>query len=247
MKSLMLFLDNILDEIRDECGIESTSMDRKTIHRRVEDEGLSFLTITLPQFCKDLEKGLEQGYVDRRLFTGFKHRGEAELPLFLGAFLGLIFNRSSGYILDEPSEPAIRGLRQLTSMFSKILMPVNEHRNKQAMLQFVQTDQEVREADLQVSEAQKASFSCEFRFSFSGTSSTRWSIRSTWDLMSLSTWLADWTLVPYANPGYARIMALALQQIDFEETRSGFRLSGPAGLSMSFQVESFYSHPGRSF
>jgi hypothetical protein len=106
---------------------------------------LSFLTITLSNFGKDLQKGLDQGFVDRRLFTGFQWKGG--LPRFLGGFLDLVFDRDSGVLLDEPDIDAILALRQLTLLFGKMLVPCTKTRERAAMLGYIECEQEVREAD----------------------------------------------------------------------------------------------------
>ena len=82
MKSLMCLLREVLLDRGTWCRV-STCFDLKKIEARVKEEGLSFLTITLPNFGKELEKALDQGFVDRRLFTGFaRSKRGGELPLF---------------------------------------------------------------------------------------------------------------------------------------------------------------------
>jgi hypothetical protein len=112
---------------------------------RSRHEGISFLTITLPAFGKDFERGLDQGWVDRRLFQGFSWK--AGLPRFLGGFLDLVFDRDSGVLLDNPSIDAILAVRQLTLMFGKISLPASDRRRRKAMEGYVKTEQEVRESD----------------------------------------------------------------------------------------------------
>jgi hypothetical protein len=120
-------------------------MDGKTIQGRVEHEGLSFLTITLPTFGKDFQKSLDLGYVDRRLFTGFQRKGE--LPRFLGGFLDRVFDRSSGRLLDVPDIDAILAIRQLSLMFGKMLLPCSDARVEAAMSNYIQCEKEVRFRD----------------------------------------------------------------------------------------------------
>lgn len=134
--------------IADESAIRcctSATLDFKTVQERSKHEGLSFLTITLPAFGKDLERGLELGQVDRRLFAGFRRK--AELPRFLGGFLDLVFDRGTGSLLDEPSLEAILALRQLTLMFGKILVPCSDARVAEAFDSFVECESEVRSCD----------------------------------------------------------------------------------------------------
>jgi len=162
-------------------------MDLKKVQVRVKHEGLSFLTITLPNFGKDFEKSLDRGYVDRRLFTGFQFRGG--LPLFLGGFLDRVFDRGSGLLLDEPDIDAILAVRQLTLMFGKILVPCSDARTHKAMKQFIQSEQEVRENDAQVSPAMLADLRRVFRMLFGEMC----------DLLDQNIW--DQCHVPRHGPG----------------------------------------------
>jgi hypothetical protein len=104
MKSLMLLLQLVLHECGVRCGT-STDLDWKTIEVRVENEGLEFLTLTLPQFCNDFERSLAlRGTVsddssDQPLWLGWKKRGT--LPVFLGGFLDLIFDRDTGRLKED--------------------------------------------------------------------------------------------------------------------------------------------------
>jgi len=120
-------------------------MDIKTVHSRVENEGISFLTISLPSFGKDFQKSLDQGIVSRKSFQGFSWR--SGLPQFLGGFLDSVFDRNSGVLLTQPSVEAIIAVRQLTLLFSKILLPCTPARERDAMRGYVECDREVREND----------------------------------------------------------------------------------------------------
>jgi len=116
-------------------------MDIKTVRGRIKHEGFSFLTITLPSFGKDFERCLEQGFADRRLFTGFRWKGG--LPLFLGGFLGRVFDASSGKLLDDPCIDSILSIRQLTLMFGKIAYPCSDTRKRQAMRKYIECEKDV--------------------------------------------------------------------------------------------------------
>jgi hypothetical protein len=92
--------------------------DQQTIADRFEHEGESFLTITLPAFCKGFERALADGRAVPALFHGFKWR--RGLPCFLRGFLELVFDSSTGVLLDQPSVEAIRCIRQITLWSGKI-------------------------------------------------------------------------------------------------------------------------------
>jgi len=144
----------------------SATLDIKTVQCRFEHEGLSFLTITLPGFGKDFEKSLSQGFVDRSSFTGFRWR--AGLPRFLGGFLDLVFDRGSGLLLDVPSIDAILAIRQLALMYSKVAFPCSDAREKQAILNYVRCEKDVREQDASLSLADMADFKRISSLLFSG-------------------------------------------------------------------------------
>lgn len=156
LKSLMLLVQSVLKDLGTWCGT-STALDFKTVKGRVEHEGLSFLTITLSDFGKDFEKSLDQGQVTHDLFPGFSRSGG--FPRFLEGFLGLVFDRRDGRLLDDPDILAIWAIRQFTLMFGKMNIPCSDARNEQALDRYLECEQEVREADERMDVATLASFS----------------------------------------------------------------------------------------
>jgi len=155
MKRLMLLLREVLLDRGTWCHT-STIRDFKRISSRVEHEGLSFLTITLPNFGSDLQKGLDQGFVDRHLFKGFPWKGG--LPLFLGGFLDLVFDRKTGRLLDVPDVDAIQAIRQITLMFAKINLPCSQTRERAAITRYVECEQEVRRSDAALTDPERDQF-----------------------------------------------------------------------------------------
>jgi hypothetical protein len=144
LKSLLLLWKKLADELASQVSVSAT-IDCKTIDRRCKHEGLSFITITLPTFGSDLQKGLDQGFVDRNLFQGFSWKGG--LPKFLSGFLGLVFNRDSGVLLDQPDKYAIFCIRQLTLSFAKINLPCSDARTAGAFSDYIECEKEMRELD----------------------------------------------------------------------------------------------------
>lgn len=142
MKSLISLWKTSLEELGDWCGV-SANRDFQTVSARIEDEGLSFLTITLSNFAKDFQKSLAQGYVGHDSFLGFKRRGG--LPLFLGGFLDLIFDRCNGSLVNDPSQDAIFSIRQLTLMYSKIELECSPKRVRSAFEGYVNCEKELKE------------------------------------------------------------------------------------------------------
>nr|UJQ85657.1 MAG: hypothetical protein 3 [Leviviridae sp.] len=144
--SLMLLWQEIAQELGDECCV-STTLDFKRVQRRFEHEGMPFLAITLPQFCKDFEKSLAQEVVDRSSFQGFTWRGR--LPIFLGGFFDLVFDRRSGLLLDRPDAVAIYAIRSLTLFVGKVEIPASTRRQVAAIEGYVECEKEVERSDAQ--------------------------------------------------------------------------------------------------
>jgi len=140
MKSHVLLLGRMLEDVSIQCRT-STTHDYNTVVRRVEDEGLSFLTITLPQFAKDFEKALENGRVSPELFLSFKK--SQSLPAFAQGLTSQVFDRISGALLDEPSITAIQAVRQVCNLFKKLELPCTSEREKAAFDAYVECDNQV--------------------------------------------------------------------------------------------------------
>lgn len=144
MKSLMQLLGFVLSDAEDACRA-STIRDRQTISERVENEGLSFLTITLPAFCSDFERSLADGRIAPGSFPSFRKRGLS--PVFLRGLLGLVFDTKSGTLLDEPDVSAIFFIRQITLLFKKLLSPCSDTRVAKAYSGFIQCEKELRHVE----------------------------------------------------------------------------------------------------
>jgi len=165
MKSLMSLWSCVAHEMATRCCTSAT-LDVKYVQRRIEHEGLSFLAITLADLGKAIQKWLDQGFVvpsDCPAFAKAPGR-RTGLPEFLQGFLGRVFDPCSGALLAEPDIDAIEAVLQLTLMFSKIALPeepassgdlifvgdrkvVTEDRERRAMSEFVQCEQDVKESD----------------------------------------------------------------------------------------------------
>lgn len=140
----LMLLQWLLEDIQEWCNT-STARDYRTIASRVEYEGFSFLTITLPDFCKDFERCLDRGHVSASDFPGFRRSGS--LPAFLRGLTGRVFDSKTGKILDEPDHHCVYAVRQVTLLYSKILLSCSDARIDAAMEKYVQTDKEVELAN----------------------------------------------------------------------------------------------------
>jgi len=167
MKSLTSLWSCLAMEMAKRCCTSATQ-DIKTVLSRTEHEGLWFLAVTLADYGKAIQKWLDHGQVVPSDVSSFKlnrSSGESSYrsPCFLQGFLGRVFSPVDGALLDEPDIEAIYALQQLTLLFSKIAPPkktpkgsssvrqnlkVSAHsRERQAMSDYIQCEQDVRTAD----------------------------------------------------------------------------------------------------
>lgn len=139
MKSLKI-LKSLLHDASLQNDV-STDRDWVTIQSRFENEGLSFLTITLPDFSSWLEESLEEGqalpWITKR-FRKIPH-GRSVLPCFLQGLTKRVFTDTGG--LREDADPtAIFYIRQICTFFKKSRGDCSKERNHSAVSKFVQTD-----------------------------------------------------------------------------------------------------------
>lgn len=135
--------------------------DLDTIRSRVKDEGISFLTITLPNFCRDFERSLARGYIDSKDFSGFKKEKSRSIPAFLQGMVSQIFDRETGRIRDYETTTSrvtrgdcntystiIEGVRQICLTFKKVEVECTPQRVQTALQSFVAIEQSFEESSV---------------------------------------------------------------------------------------------------
>jgi hypothetical protein len=140
MKSLKWLLECMLQQVGMRCDTD-THRDYLSISRRIDHEGTSFLTISLPAFCQSFERSLERGMVDPEDFQGF--RRSRALPALMQGLLGQVFDPISGKLLRDPNVEAIASIRQVSLMFKKVNLPCSSYRTRQAYVKFHECEQDL--------------------------------------------------------------------------------------------------------
>lgn len=150
---LLEMVDVIYRDATTKCGADvSDFRSLKTIRDRVEHEGLSFLTITLPQFAKDLEQALAKGQIDATHFKRFKREKGAVMPAFLQEITRHIFDAETGKVKRNEHSPengdsekhvptCIESVRQLCLTFKKVELDCSPTRIASAFSSFVSIEQ----------------------------------------------------------------------------------------------------------
>lgn len=144
MKSLKGLLFAVLADAEAACSVR-THRDALTCALRLEHEGASFLTITLPNLGDWFDQSLEYG--EALTQTAFKKSRTGALPRFLSGLLGLVFD-SDGVLLpvDQIDPNAVFYVRQVCRMFKKINMECTESRKLEALAGYGECDAEVGKA-----------------------------------------------------------------------------------------------------
>ena len=141
MKSQIGLLVALMEDSTRACGANHLR-DISTLRSRVENEGLSFLTITLPNLCQAFERALESGQWDSSLASGFARIRSGSLPKFLSGLSLKVFD-SNGRIRPDACPNAVLYFRQLTLTFKKVKYDCTKERTAKAFAQYVSTDEEV--------------------------------------------------------------------------------------------------------
>jgi len=146
----------------------SDKRDWKTIQSRVEHEGISFLTITLPAFAKDFERSLATGFIDSTCFSGWSRisirsssgKVHGSIPAFLQGMISHLFDREDGkHVQNSDNEldaPNIVGcVRQICLAFKKLELPCTLEREQGAINEYEQTEHELSLYELPSEDAQE--------------------------------------------------------------------------------------------
>jgi hypothetical protein len=129
---------------RDACALCPADVfdlrDEITITSRVENEGVSFLTITLPQLCDDFERSLELGFIDSTFFRAFAKDGA--IPCLLKGMLSQLFDRKTGRLFDVNADHStyVYAVRQVCRAFKKMEVPCSPARTIAAIDKFTEVE-----------------------------------------------------------------------------------------------------------
>lgn len=141
MKSRSELSEKVLVEISTQCSVDP-ARDLQRLRARVKQEGESFLTITLPDFCASLERALDRGRIDQNDFAGFRRCGRLGPPRFLGGFLSKLFD-ATGSLVNRPPADVVFVLRQFLLLHKKSLATASERRQVKAIRGYLTAESEI--------------------------------------------------------------------------------------------------------
>lgn len=123
-------------------------LDIRKCVERIDREGLSFLTKTLPRLGKAFDRALT-GEVSFDC-TGFRKETGTQLPKFLGGLFRRIFSHD-GWVLPTPCVDCIKSVRQVLGLFYKLELPYEQDQEQEVLEKFKRTELEMLDLNLRFS------------------------------------------------------------------------------------------------
>lgn len=119
----------------------------RKICKRLDQEGLSFITKTLPRLGKALDRALTGEVPLDSASLALKSLPNSKLPILLGEFFKCILTHN-GWILPHPCVHSIKTVRQLLFYFYKYEKePYSPKQEQKVLSQFLQTEKDIQPYD----------------------------------------------------------------------------------------------------
>jgi hypothetical protein len=117
---------------------QESRRDVEEIQHRVANEGLSFLTVTLPSLGKALDRALSK---DGGVFAcpGFELEPGCQYPKFLRCYWSQILDVNGGILPDAPPL-CVKSIRQLAYLLYKLEIPPTEEQRNRVVSEFIEVD-----------------------------------------------------------------------------------------------------------
>jgi len=120
----------------------SQKLTLQKLQRRLDSEGISFLTKTLPALGKGLDSALMLVQPLNAAKLGFKTKPNSNLPIFLGELFETVLT-PEGFPLQDASTLSIASLRQLCFGFYKLKLPYTSDQEQAVIAKFKETEHDL--------------------------------------------------------------------------------------------------------
>jgi len=126
------------------CLLDDYKINRKEFPlERIYHEGISFLTVTLPELGRALDKGLKDGHFI--LPSSFKHAfGTKKIPQIMGSLFRKVFS-DSGILLKNACTYCVSCIRQVCFYFYKANIPCGPEKEAQVLDTFIEDEKRLEE------------------------------------------------------------------------------------------------------
>jgi hypothetical protein len=137
--ALLLDVQTSYSEVFDRRALRLTT---QKVGKRMQEEGIGFLTKTLPRLGKAFDRALLGVVPFDSSLHRFKTMQGSELPRFLGEFFKRVFSHD-GRVLLVPCNDSIKVLRQLLYLFYKYELPYSPDQEREVIDRFIKTEQDL--------------------------------------------------------------------------------------------------------
>jgi len=145
----------LLHDVFTSCGtVFNTSARRNTLTkvlRRTEQEGLGFLTKTLPRLGKAFDKALAGGPRLNAVELRFTPMPDSQLPKLFGELFSRVF-QPDGALLPVPCEQSVEVIRQILFVYYKYELPYTVEQEQQVIDRFVKTEDDLSSVNCRLEE-----------------------------------------------------------------------------------------------
>jgi hypothetical protein len=121
----------------------SLRLTTQKVMKRIEREGQSFLTKTLPRLGKAFNRALSGEVLLNSAEVAFESLPNSKLPKFMGELFQLIFSHD-GRVLPRPCVRSIKTLQQLLFVYYKYELPYDSDQEQAVLTKFERTEVEVQ-------------------------------------------------------------------------------------------------------
>jgi len=143
ISAMLCDLQTLHSAVFDQRSIRNTI---QKIVKRVDREGIGFLTKTLPRLGKAFTKALSGEHMLDSASLAFESLPNSKLPKFLGELFQCVFSHD-GMVLPTPCTNSIRSIRDICYLFYKYDIPYSLDAEQDVLLQFIQTEKDIAEHD----------------------------------------------------------------------------------------------------
>ncbi len=136
----------LLCDVNERClGVFNTSSLRltlKKVKKRLDSEGISFLTKTLPRLGKALDRALCENAPLNSTDVAFEAMPGSKLPRFLGELFSRVFQQD-GTLLESPCNTSVGVLRDILYLFYKYELPYTDDQEQEVVSRFEKTESDL--------------------------------------------------------------------------------------------------------
>lgn len=141
---------HLIMDVGNVCGLvfntKCAKLTCKKLVRRTSQEGIGFLTKTLPKLGKAFDKALAGAQPLNCTELGFKPYLNTKLPRFLGElFIGVL--DSNGVLLPDPDTKCIQVIRQILYLLYKYELPFTNEQEQKVISKFTKTEEDLSTSD----------------------------------------------------------------------------------------------------